>query len=78
MGVTDGFEAGVAQFFGIAPVQAVGQGVADDGKVLMAVGSDEWAGVGFAVEPESLGALEFNAAYADAAAVTVEGVAAAG
>lgn len=40
VGVADDPQAGIAQLLGVAPVQAVGESVADDGKILVVVGAD--------------------------------------
>ena len=52
-------------------MNAVGNGIAYYGKILMAVGANQWAWIRFAVQPESVLALEFYAADTDAAALAV-------
>lgn len=71
MGVADDFQARIAQFLGIAPMDAVGYGIAYHGEILMAVGADQRSGIGLAVQSESVLAFELYAADADAAAVAV-------
>ena len=46
-------------------------GIAYYGKILMAVGANQWAWIRFAVQPESVLALEFYAADTDAVALAV-------
>ena len=43
-------------------MNAGGNGIAYYGKILMAVGANQWAWLRFAVQPESVLALEFYAA----------------
>lgn len=72
--VADDFQSRVAQFFCVAPVKAVWYGVADNGKVLMPVCSNQWTFVRLSVQPKAVLAFEFNTAYADALAVSVDNV----
>ena len=66
VGVADEGEAGLAELDGVAVVEQVAHGVADEGEVLVAVGADELA-PGLAVEDEALvgGNLDIAEAEAD-------------
>ena len=52
-------------------MNAVGNGIAYYGKILMAVGANQRAWIRFAVQPESVLSFEFYAADTDTAAVAV-------
>lgn len=54
MGIADDTQPRITQLFGIAPMQAVGKGVAHYGKILMTVGTDERIGIRTSVKPESV------------------------
>ena len=75
MGVSDDAQTRVAQFLGVAPMQAVGQGVAYHGKVLVAIGTDERIRVGLAVQPKAVLPTELDAADADASPIAVHRIA---
>ena len=60
VGVADNLHAGRLEFYGIAPVQVVREGIADNGIVLMAVAADEFTRVGPPVQDKSLLRIEGN------------------
>ena len=64
----------VFQSLGVAPLLAVWHGVANVGKVLMAVAADELV-VRFPVQPEAVVALELGFAHAHAHSAAVNGFA---
>ncbi len=72
MGVSNHIHACFFQFYGIATVSAVAQGVPDQGMVLMPVGTNQSLRIRLSVEIESLFAFEFQTAYANAAAIAVD------
>ncbi len=75
MGSTDYVHSGVAQTLGVAPLLAVGHGIADVGKVLMAVAAHKLM-IGLAVEPETVLTTELSLADAHANNTAVDGLAA--
>jgi len=71
MGIANHFHPGVTQFLGITPMDAVGNRIAYHREILMAVGTDQWGFIRFAIQPEPLLALKFHTANADTAAITI-------
>ena len=69
---TDHLQAGIAQLFGIAPLQRVGECVAQYGKILMPVCSHDFSFVRFSVQPQTFGLFEFDAPYAQSLPVAVD------
>ena len=54
VGGTDDSQTGVAEFFRVAPLSDVGKGIAEVGKILVAVAADQLAGERLPVEDKSL------------------------
>lgn len=60
VGISDNAEACVSQFLGISPMQTVGKGVADNGKVLMAIGANQRLRIRLAIKPEAILGLKLQ------------------
>ena len=58
MSISDDTQSGIFQFLGISPMQTVRQGIADNGKILVAIGSNQWFRIRFAIEPEAIASLK--------------------
>lgn len=71
MGIADDTQPRITQLFGIAPMQAVGKGVAHYGKILMTVGTDERIGIRTSVKPESVFPTKLYTPYSHTPAVSV-------
>ena len=60
MGISDDTQSSILQFLGISPMQTVRQSIADYGKILVAIGTDQWFRIRFAVEPEAIASLKLQ------------------